>query len=271
MSKKILIVDDEQDIKTVLEDWLTQNQYEVFTASNGAEAYETIIREIPDLVIMDVLMPEMTGYQVFEKLKGQGDHVLNIPIIIMSGRPKMKDFFTDWKKYAFIPKPFSLDDILLKVREFLGEIDAEKLPVSAGPEAATKPAEACSSENQRYHVVFFGWSDDHRDKMKSSRIAHQFIPLFTLDEKEAFGQAIRTHPACVLAQCDPASEGWAAALNLRNRLMGMPTVQPIPFYVLCEEKNLERAAQDLALSQILSYKNEEELFEKSAVFLERFL
>ncbi|MDP3920468.1 MAG: response regulator [Candidatus Omnitrophota bacterium] len=84
-AKKILVVDDEEGIRNLIGEALTRNNYDVVTACDGEEALATVTRENPDLIILDVLLPKMTGYQVFEKIRNGDAAIKNIPIIVMSG------------------------------------------------------------------------------------------------------------------------------------------------------------------------------------------
>lgn len=84
MSKKILIVDDEPDVVKYLETFLKNEGYEVVTASDGYEAQKVLERETPDLISLDIMMPQKTGAQFYRKIKK--DAILkDIPIIVVSG------------------------------------------------------------------------------------------------------------------------------------------------------------------------------------------
>lgn len=119
MPKKILVVDDEPGLCTLLKNRLVSSQYDVILAANGLEAFDKITREKPDLVILDVLMPLMTGYELFQKLKTDTQVWGKIPVIVMSARPDMRHFFDAWNIAAFIGKPFDPQLLLSKVEEIL--------------------------------------------------------------------------------------------------------------------------------------------------------
>ncbi|HNV87168.1 MAG TPA: response regulator [Candidatus Omnitrophota bacterium] len=119
--KKILIIDDEPNIVMVLKSRFEANHYEVRTAVNGVDGFEKIQAEKPDLIVLDILMEKMTGYELVQKLKAEVPESTQIPIIIMTAKPGMKDFFEAWDYHRFFPKPFDSAELMAAVRELLGE------------------------------------------------------------------------------------------------------------------------------------------------------
>jgi DNA-binding response OmpR family regulator len=131
MPKKILVVDDEPGLCTLLKNRLVSSQYDVVLAANGLEAFDKIVKDKPDLIILDVLMPLMTGYELFQKLKTDALVWGKIPVIVMSARPDMKHFFDAWNIAAFIGKPFDPQLLLAKVEEILKSADPAIRPGGA--------------------------------------------------------------------------------------------------------------------------------------------
>jgi len=88
MAKKILLVEDEEIIIDLIQKKLIQENYEVFVARNGKEGLEKIRSIKPDLVLLDIVMPQMSGFEVLEEM-GKDDEIRNIPVIIVSnsGQP----------------------------------------------------------------------------------------------------------------------------------------------------------------------------------------
>lgn len=121
MSRKILIADDEPNILISLEFLMKREGYEVVVARDGQEAIEAIARERPDLVLLDVMMPNKTGFDVCHEVRA--DESCNGIIIVML-TAKGRD--TDVAKgmalgaNAYMTKPFSTKDLVQKVHEFLG-------------------------------------------------------------------------------------------------------------------------------------------------------
>ena len=92
MGLKILVADDSKTISMMLQSVLTQAGYDVETAFNGLEAIEKVYQGLPDLIVLDILMPKMNGYQVCRLLKDD-PQTSSIPIIMLSAKSEQKDKF----------------------------------------------------------------------------------------------------------------------------------------------------------------------------------
>ena len=117
MSKKILAVDDERHIVRLVQINLQKEGYEVVTAGNGREALEKVQSEKPDLIVMDVMMPEMDGFEALEKLKAN-PQTAQIPIIMLTAKAQDADVFSGWQKGAdlYLTKPFNPSELLTFVK-----------------------------------------------------------------------------------------------------------------------------------------------------------
>lgn len=119
--KKILIVDDEPDILGAIETGLKNKGYDVITAIDGEEALQKARTEKPNLIILDLMLPKIDGYKVFNTLKADKDFE-EIPVIMLTARGDTKDIKAglDMDAAAYITKPFKpvvlwgLIDALLK-------------------------------------------------------------------------------------------------------------------------------------------------------------
>ncbi len=118
--KRILVVDDEIYIVHILEFSLTMEGYTVLTASDGEEALKLIEQERPDLVVLDIMMPKLDGYEVCRRLR-QDDQFGNLPVILLSakGRPVDREAGLQAGADDYIAKPFSPRKLLEKIRELL--------------------------------------------------------------------------------------------------------------------------------------------------------
>jgi DNA-binding response OmpR family regulator len=117
---KILIAEDERDIRDLIEFTLKYAGHEVIKASNGAEAVEMAPQVKPDLILLDVRMPRMTGYEACKAIKAI-EEVKNIPIVFLSakGQPSEMDSGMDAGAYDYILKPFAPDQLTKRVSEIL--------------------------------------------------------------------------------------------------------------------------------------------------------
>ena len=127
MSKKrILIVDDEPDFSMIVQTYLEKEGFATEVAYNGVEGYEKIKANPPDAIVLDVMMPEMDGYELCALLKKESAYA-NIPIVLLTA---VADRVTS-TKYShydgmsteaddYLPKPASADDITQSVKHLLG-------------------------------------------------------------------------------------------------------------------------------------------------------
>ena len=114
-ARKVLIADDEPDILEILKYNLSNEGYDVFTAKDGDEALEKARRIQPDLVILDVMLPEVDGYTICESIRLQNS---TVPILFLSAKNTSEDKITGFKRGAddYMTKPFNLEEFLLRVQ-----------------------------------------------------------------------------------------------------------------------------------------------------------
>jgi DNA-binding response OmpR family regulator len=114
---KILIAEDEADIRELIAFSLDYAGFEVVTAIDGEQAVQKAVQEKPDLIMLDVLMPKMTGYQVCVKIK-ETDGLRDIPVVILSAKGQEAEIEEglDAGAYEYILKPFVLDELVQKVK-----------------------------------------------------------------------------------------------------------------------------------------------------------
>ncbi len=117
---KILIAEDERDIRDLITFTLTFGGYQVVAAANGEEALEKARVEIPDLILMDVRMPKMTGYEACQEMK-KDDRIKHIPVVFLSAKGQDFEVATglDVGAVEYILKPFSPDQLTARVKELL--------------------------------------------------------------------------------------------------------------------------------------------------------
>ena len=120
---KILVAEDERDIRELIVFSLQFAGFEVVSASDGAEAVELAARERPDLILMDVRMPRMTGYQACEAIK-QIPETQNTPVIFLSAKGQESEIQEGLGAGAvkYILKPFAPDDLTQQVKQVLEEL-----------------------------------------------------------------------------------------------------------------------------------------------------
>jgi len=119
MSKKVLVIEDDRGFAHILEFDLKKNGYEVVTAANGEEGYVIAKAEHPDLILLDVRMPKMSGYQFVQKMKHEKDGMSKVPIIVMSASETLKKHFSGDDIFAFLDKGCPSKEFMAKVCEGL--------------------------------------------------------------------------------------------------------------------------------------------------------
>ena len=119
---RILLVDDEPDIVETAAFMLQARGYSVDTAPGGLEGVEKAKKDPPDLILLDIMMPEMDGYEVCMKLKGDED-TKHIPIVMLTARGESEAVLKSHNLGAddYVVKPFSLPTLLNKLKKFLGK------------------------------------------------------------------------------------------------------------------------------------------------------
>ncbi len=118
--KKILIVDDEADIIEILQFVLEAQGYECITAMDGEEGLRLAKELLPDLIILDVMMPKINGYKISRLLKYDAKYK-NIPILMITARSQEegKNIGEETGVDEYITKPFQVDYVLQKVKSYL--------------------------------------------------------------------------------------------------------------------------------------------------------
>ena len=120
MSKRILVVEDQEDNRQIVRDLLTANDYEMTEAENGEEALAAVAKNRPDLILMDIQLPVMDGYEATRRIKAD-PALSSIPIIAVTSYAlsgdEEKARAAGWND--FVPKPYSPRQLLAKIREFL--------------------------------------------------------------------------------------------------------------------------------------------------------
>ena len=120
MTKRILVVEDQEDNRQILRDLLASADYEMDEAENGQEALDAVARQRPDLILMDIQLPIMDGYEATRRIKAD-PALRSIPIIAVTshalsgGEEKARAAGCD----DFVPKPYSPRQLLAKIRQYL--------------------------------------------------------------------------------------------------------------------------------------------------------
>jgi two-component system KDP operon response regulator KdpE len=128
--RKILIVDDEPGLRDLVRINLEHEGFAVVQAENGNQGLEAVRSEHPDLVILDVMMPEMDGWEACQKLR----EFSQVPVLMLTARVQSQDIVTGLNSGAddYLLKPFNMDELMARVRALLRRVPSPNRPVNAG-------------------------------------------------------------------------------------------------------------------------------------------
>ncbi len=143
MAKRVLVVDDEPSILKIIATQLRVSGYDVMVAMDGASALARIMESPPDLMILDVMLPKMNGYEVCTAVK-QNPQLRHTPIIMFTALRGEQDY---WKAMscgadAYLTKPYSVDDLQQIVNRLINALDSgnkatEEPPADSSPASPT--------------------------------------------------------------------------------------------------------------------------------------
>ncbi|MDX8344254.1 response regulator transcription factor [Rossellomorea sp. YZS02] len=184
MAKKVLLVDDEENIVDVCSRYLIREGFDVSTASNGIEAIKGYHSFNPDIVILDIMMPEMDGWQVAEKIREDHD----TPIIMLTALGQEKDRIYGLTIGAddYVTKPFSPRELLLRVKNVL-----------------RRTYSAAAEEQQDV----LKWMDLQIDRNKRTVVSHGFEVEMTVKEFELLS-LLAQHPSQVFSKSQLIETLW---------------------------------------------------------------
>lgn len=133
--KRVLIVEDTKHIREIVAKILRNKGYTVYEAENGSDGFKLAQTQMPDLMLLDAMLPDMDGFEICTKLKAHPQH-RRIPIIMLTaitgGSSKQDEH---WKKKSgadeFFSKPFRMNDLLVKIESYIGPGEVSAPPKQA--------------------------------------------------------------------------------------------------------------------------------------------
>lgn len=173
---KILIVDDVMSNVLLLKVLLTNEKFAIATASNGRQALEQVEKENPDLVLLDVMMPDMSGFEVAQHLKSN-PNTADIPIIFLTALNSTADIVKGFQVGAndFISKPFNKEELIIRVTHQISLVAAKRLILSKTEELQRTIA----GRDKLYSVI----AHDLRSPMGSIKMVLNMLILNSPSEK----------------------------------------------------------------------------------------
>ncbi len=254
--KKVLIIDDESDMLFLLEEALRDKGYHVVLAGNGEEGIEKAKAEKPDLIVTDVMMPRLSGYEFVKKVRAEAS-LKKIPIIVMSVRGSMKDFFSLSDISCFIEKPFEVGEFLSKVDDVFGwsrqtrEAGGELYPESAALRKA----------------LVVGVEQFYMERIQKTLASLGFFVVMTSEEKEAIERAAQIKPDFVFCQHWDDINVFDS-LRVYSRIRAKTDYNVRGFVIYADERNWVEAKKIFKGADIVSFSNSEILIEKILALLQ---
>ncbi|NJO51081.1 MAG: response regulator, partial [Leptolyngbyaceae cyanobacterium RM2_2_4] len=148
-SHKILVIDDSRVIRNMVRDMLPKGNFQVLEAKDGIEGLDTIRQERPNLIMLDFLLPRMSGWEVFQQIQGQTD-LQNIPLVLMSGRREevTEKISEPFEYFEFIEKPFEQKQLIEAIKSAMAKarLPRRPQPVAAAPTPTGSAASVGSAE-----------------------------------------------------------------------------------------------------------------------------
>ncbi len=126
---KVLVADDEEDLRQIMEKKISQTGYDVVSASDGQDAWEKIVKHDPDVIVLDLMMPRLDGYEVLKKLRESPPSEKWQPVIIVSAKGELGDIHKglDMDADHYLTKPCSLEDIIKGIRLMVSLIPQRRI------------------------------------------------------------------------------------------------------------------------------------------------
>lgn len=146
-SHKILVIDDSRVIRNMVRDMLPKGNFQVLEAKDGVEGLNTIQQEHPNLIMLDFLLPRLSGWEVFQQIQAQPS--LRAPLVLMSGR---KEEVTEkipepFEYFEFIEKPFEQKELVDAIKSAMQKYKKWPQTVMAPTSRTAQPSEAAASSD----------------------------------------------------------------------------------------------------------------------------
>ena len=179
---QLLIVDDEDNLRSMLAAALRHHGFEVTIAANGRDALDAVARERPDLILLDVMMPDLDGFEVCRRLRAEGDRT---PVLFLTARDATEDKVRGLTLGGddYLEKPFSLDELVARAKAVLRRIGPAPRPARVlrlrrpddgrrRPPRAHAPVTTCRSSPTEYNLLRYLLINQGRVLSKAQILDH---------------------------------------------------------------------------------------------------
>ena len=238
MAKKILVADDDLSFVELIKTALELQGFEVLTAFNGTETLAKAIQEKPDLILLDVIMPGLAGYQVFERLQTD-PHAKHIPVFVISARKNMVELFPQSKLITFFSKPLEIEVLMARIAQAL----------------------TLQTLEENRNVLVFGIQEFVANKIKEWFVERGYKVTIPLNEYDAIRKCEMLAPRFFLCQFweDPSVLDSAAVYK---KVKYGSVADKVRFYIYCPQSMFTEAQKALPLPILVPYTDSRDLLEK---------
>lgn len=246
MSARVLVVDDVLPNVRILEAKLSSEYYQVFTASNGPEALEVVERDNPDIVLLDVMMPGMDGFEVCRRMKAN-PAVSHIPVVMVTALSDASDRVQGLEAGAddFLTKPVNDMALFSRVRSLVRlkmTMDELKLRRATGERLGLYSTEGEMTVEGAPVLVIDDNASDNRHVNR--HMGEKFSLTFEADPEAAIAQARENNPDLIVLSLDHRGTD---PLRLTSRIRNDSVTRQVPILMIGEESDNERIAKGLEL------------------------
>jgi len=256
-AKKILVVDDDPTFIELMSTALKQLDFEVVIARDGIEGFHKTIDESPDLVVLDELMPGLSGYQVVKKIRALRQQIHRVPIIVISVKDSMRYLFEEGDIHCFLSKPVDFEEFQKQVRVALA---------AAPSEDDTDLVLDVDRASGKEMVILAGVEDYIINKMIVRVKSLGYDVKVGLDEADVIEKARKFNPRIILCQFWEDPGILDAELIYRN-MQANPSTRAVPFAIFCSGELEVDATKFIERRKVLIYHNSKDFLDKIEVFI----
>lgn len=270
--RKILVVDDDPDLVALIQVFL-KDQYRIVVAKDGGSALAMVRQEKPELILTDVLMPKVSGYDFHQNLKKFRQEIGEIPVIVMSSRSSMQSYFDDWAIAAFLGKPFKKEDLHAVIEQVFAQQEREaflkfrpKSKKAPLPEASAAPIPSVISTKGKKLALIASVDEGVVNALKKFLALKGFTVEVALTEEEMSELAFKIKPDIIICQYWEDSEVFDTSV-VCGKLSESEVTRKIPFVPICIPALAMEASKIFGRDDIVVFDTLKELRSKLELYL----
>ncbi|OGW88148.1 MAG: hypothetical protein A3G33_02670 [Omnitrophica bacterium RIFCSPLOWO2_12_FULL_44_17] len=226
MKNKILVVDDDKDLVETLVRRLTSKGFVVITANNGKEGLDNIEKQKPDLVVVDIAMPVMDGYEMIREMKRREAYA-GIPIVVVTGRERLKELLMIEGICDYLIKPFDAEELLARIEWNIKATGEDKNTSSV----LQVPA-AVETVEKKKNILIVDDDDDMSDTLRIRFEAEKFEVERVSDGEAAIEVVSKHQPDCIVMDVMmPKMDGFTTLKRI-NQI----TNRKVPIFIMTGTK-----------------------------------